>query len=408
MDVKRIAIIGYGARGKIYHSVAVKFPEMFETVAAVDIDEKRRREAKRDGIEYIYEDYKDLLEAGHPLDMVIVSSMDASHKEQAIACIQKGYHLLLEKPIATTLGDCLEILKNAEEYKRNVYVCHVLRYTPFYRTLKDIVDSGTAGEIINIHASENIGFFHFAHSYVRGNWRNGQESGPIILTKCCHDMDIIRYLIGEKCISVSSVGNLSYFNEAHAPAGSAAYCSDCAFGRKCPYYAPRVYTTYGKGFSTYFSGWSFDDKTILKDLKGSFYDRCVFRCDNNVADHQSTVMSFEHGRTAVHTFSAFSKDIYRDIKIYGTKAEIVGIMEKNLIQIRPFGGRVKNVKVMLPTDCVGGHCGGDHFMMQQIYKALNNQPCKGITSLNVSTESHEMAFAAEKSRLNGGTLEYLS
>ena len=355
----------------------------------------------------MYADYKKFLSDSHKLDMVIISTSDALHKEQAVACLKKGYNLLLEKPIATTLEDCNEILVVAKENNCKVFVSHVLRYTPFYRQLKDIIDSGDVGEVLSIHASENIGFYHFAHSYVRGNWRNKEESSPIILAKCCHDMDILRYLMNEKCSSVNSIGTLSYFVKDKAPKNSTLYCSDCPLKENCIYNAQKLYTTYGAGFKSYFVFGESDKNETLKALKNSNYDRCVFRCDNDVVDHQSTILSFANGKTAVHTLAAFSKEIYRDIKIYGTKAEVVGVMEKNLIEVRTFGGEVKTINVSIPKTCIGGHCGGDHFMMQQIYLALNNQPCKGITYLDVSVESHKMAFAAEKSRENNGSLEII-
>ncbi len=401
---KEIAIIGFGARGRIYKAFADKNPDLFNVVAAVDVDQEKREQLQKGGVKYVYEDYKDFLKDNHKLDMVIISTSDALHREQAVACLEKGYHLLLEKPIATTLEDCEAILDVANKNNRKVFVAHVLRYTPFYRTLKEIVDSGKLGEVFSIHASENIGFYHFANSYVRGNWHREADSSPVILAKCCHDMDIIAYLMNEQCVSVSSVGELSHFNEKCAPEGSTEYCSDCPIGGNCVYNAQRVYTTYGRSFGGYFFNKEGTDSELLAALKGSDYDKCVYHNDNDVVDHQSTVMLFENGKTAVHTMVAFSKEIYRDIKIYGTKAELVGVMEENFIEIRTFGGDVERVPVIIPDDVVGGHCGGDNYFMQQIYYALNDEPCKGITYLDVSVQSHRMAFAAEKSRKNQGEM----
>ena len=144
------------------------------------------------------------------------------------------------------------------------------------------------------------------------------------------------------------------------------------------------------------------EENILKELTRSQYDRCVFHCDNDVVDHQSTVLLFENGKTATHTMTAFSREIYRDIKIFGTKAELVGVMEKNKIEVRTFGGGVREIDVDISGAKTGGHSGGDYFMMQEIYNVLNGGEGKGITYLDVSIESHLMSFAAERSRVNGG------
>lgn len=402
---KKIAIIGFGARGRIYKAFADKNPDLFQVVAAVDVDAEKREQLKKSGVQYVYEDYRDFLQDNHKLDMVIVSTSDALHRDQAVACLDKGYHLLLEKPIATTLNDCEIVLEAAKRNDRKVFVAHVLRYTPFYNKLKDIIDSGKLGEVLSIHASENVGFYHFAHSYVRGNWHRKADSSPIILAKCCHDMDIIAYLMNEPCVSISSVGNLHHFNESHAPENSTEYCSECPLGNTCVYNAQRIYTSsYGRSFAAYFYNRSGSDEEMLDALKKSDYDKCVYHNDNDVVDHQSTVMQFKNGKTAVHTMVAFSKEIYRDIKIYGTKAELVGSMEENFIEIRTFGGEVEQIPLVLSDDIVGGHCGGDNYFMLQIYNALNDQPCKGITYLDVSVHSHRMAFAAEESREKGGAV----
>ena len=401
---KNIAIIGYGARGRIYKAFADKNPDLFNLVAVVEVDKNKVEKLKKDGIKYVYEDYREFLKDNHKLDMVIISTSDALHREQAVACLEKGYPLLLEKPIATNIEDCEAVLEAATRNNRKVFVAHVLRYTPFYSRLKDIIDSGKLGEVLSIHASENIGFYHFANSYVRGNWHREEDSSPIILAKCCHDMDIIAYLMNESCAAISSVGTLSHFKESCAPKNSTEYCSDCPLGFECVYNAQRVYTTYGRPFAGYFYDKDGPDEDLLKALEKTDYDKCVYHNDNDVVDHQSTVMLFKNGKTAVHTMVAFSKEIYRDIKIYGTKAELVGSMESNYIEIRPFGGEVERINIVLGDNLVGGHCGGDNFFMQQVYRALNDEPCKGITYLDVSVQSHRMAFAAEESRKNGGKL----
>ena len=405
MEIKKLAIVGFGGRGRIYADFCRQNPEKFHLAAVAETDESRRREAVEQFGAKGYVDYREMLSSGEKFDLVVIATQDGQHKEQAIYALEHGYDLLLEKPIATSEEDCFKIYNCAKRNGRKVYVCHVLRYTPFYSEIRHLIEAGVLGEIINIHASENVGFYHQAHSYVRGPWRNSSESSPMILAKCCHDMDILRYLIGEKCISVNSYGFLSYFREENAPQDSREFCSECPLSEKCMYNAQKLYTLYTWPAS-YFTKGELTNENILRDLRHSQYDRCVYHCDTDVVDHQSTVLLYEKGKTATHTMTAFSKEIYRDIKIYGTQAELFGIMEEELIEVRPFSGRVYRVPVNNRA-LIGGHCGGDYNMMRQIWNDMNGRPCEGITYLDVSLESHLMAFAAEKSRLNCGNTQYI-
>jgi len=402
-STKKIVIFGLGARGLIYATYAAKNPEQFEIAAIIENNPDRVARAKSEYPDVpVFVDYRDFLKKKIEADIVAVATQDNDHKEHAIAMMAAGYDLLLEKPIANNLNDCMDIYEASKKYDKRVIVCHVLRYTPFYSTVKRIIDSGKLGEIITIHASESVGYYHQAHSFVRGPWRNKSESSPMILAKCCHDMDILRYLMGEECVTVSSFGDLFYFNEAHAPEGATKYCSDCPH-TDCVYKAQTIYLSdFGRQFSAYYTTKEKTDENVIADLTHTQYDRCVFKCDNDVVDHQVTIMQFAKGKTACHTMTAFSKNIYRDLKVHGTKAELVGVIEDNAIEVRYFGGDVEKITIDVSCANIGGHMGGDYFMMNSLYKALNGEPAEGITYLDVSIDSHLMSFAAEKSRLLGG------
>lgn len=397
---KKLVVLGLGQRGNIYATFAKTYPEKFELVAIIENNPERIAYAEKEfGGVKVFTDYKDFLSENIAADIVAVATQDEDHKEHAIAMMKAGYDLLLEKPIANNKQDCLEIYEASKKYDRKVIVCHVLRYTPFYSRIKRIIDSGKLGDIVTVNASENVGYYHQAHSFVRGPWRNKEQSSPMILAKCCHDMDIIRYLTGEKCQAVSSYGGLYFFNKEHAPKESTDYCSDCPI-TDCPFKAQKIYLSKeGDFFANYFTTKEHTKENILHDLRHSQYDRCVFKCDNDVVDHQVTIMRFENGKTACHTMTAFSKEIYRDLKIHGTKAELVGSIESNYIEIRPFGGEVEKINIDVSMANVGGHMGGDFFMMNSVYKALNGEKAEGITYLDVSIDSHLMSFAAEESRL---------
>ena len=408
MKTQKLVVFGYGARGRIYARFATTYPEKFNLVAVIENNPDRIKQAKDEcGDVVVYADYRDFLADKIEADIVAVATQDNDHKEHAIVMMKNGYDLLLEKPIANNEEDCLAIYRASKEFNRKVIVCHVLRYTPFYSAVKRYIDSGKLGEVITIHASENVGYYHQAHSFIRGPWKNKKESSPMILAKCCHDMDIIRYLMGEDCVSVNSYGSLFYFNEEHAPKGSTKYCSDCPL-TDCVYKAQKIYTDeISKGFANYFTTKELTDENVLQDLKGTDYDRCVFHSDNDVVDHQVTIMKFKNNKTACHTMTAFSKTVYRDLKVHGTKAELVGVIEDSSFEVRYFGGEVEKVNIDVSSAVVGGHMGGDFFMMNSLYNALNGLPAEGVTYLDVSIESHLMSFSAEESRLHGGETKFI-
>lgn len=406
MGIKKMVVLGLGQRGNLYAEFAVKNPDKYQLVAIIDngVNGIEKAQTRFPQIP-LYTDYLHFLAQKIPVDLVAIATQDEQHKEHAIAFMKAGYDLLLEKPIANNEEDCLSIYEASKQYQRKVIVCHVLRYTPFYSKVKQLITSGSLGDVITVNASENVGFYHQAHSFVRGPWRNKAQSSPMILAKCCHDMDIIRYLIDEKCLSVNSYGSLSFFNKEHAPKGATAYCSDCPV-KDCIYNAYRLYTsTYASWCRSYFVNREVSDEELKEILRHNPYDRCVFGCDNDVVDHQVTIMQFAKGITASHTMTAFSKDIYRDLKVHGTKAELVGSIESNYLEVRHFGGEVDKIHIDLNAVTMGGHSGGDFMMMNNIYKVLNGEQAEGVTYLDVSIDSHLMAFAAERSRLHQGQTE---
>lgn len=402
MKSKNLVVFGFGQRGSNYAGFAKKHPDKFNLVAIIENNPEKVIQAKNlhKGVK-IYEDYREFIKDGIKADLVAVATQDVQHKEHAIAMMAAGYDLLLEKPISTKEKDCRDIYVASKKFNRKVFVCHVLRYTPFYSTVKKIINSGKLGEIVTINASENVGYYHQAHSFVRGPWKNKKDSSPMILAKCCHDMDIISYLMGERCLSVNSYGSLLHFKKENAPKNSTEYCSDCV-NEECAFRAKKLYEGDIRWGASYFTTKELTDENIAADLPHTDYDKCVYKCNNDVVDHQVTIMNFTNGKTACHTMTAFSKKCYRDIKIHGTKAELIGNVEDNYIEVRIFGGETETIRINTDEADVGGHMGGDYFMMDNLYKELNGQQTLGVSYLDVSIESHLMSFAAEKSRLHNG------
>ncbi|MGO1527595.1 MAG: Gfo/Idh/MocA family protein, partial [Senegalia sp. (in: firmicutes)] len=276
-------------------------------------------------------------------------------------------------------------------------IAHVLRYTPFFSKIKEIIDSGKIGKLMTISHNENIGYFHFAHSFVRGNWRNSDLSSPLILQKSCHDMDILLWLVGESCKKISSFGHLSYFKEENHPEGAGQRCIDCKVEATCPYSAKKLYyKNIGNWPTTVISDIQ-TEEAVTRALEEGPYGRCVYLCDNNVCDNQSTIMEFENEVTATFNLSAFTNKVHRTIKIMGSKGEIRADDSKNEIEVELFESNeriIYNPKVL-----VGGHGGGDTGIMNDFIASILSEDGNGLTSASKSVQSHIMAFAAEESRL---------
>ncbi|WP_461815643.1 Gfo/Idh/MocA family protein [Faecalimonas sp.] len=414
----KVALAGLGSRGKdTYAPTAKLFPDKMEIVAIADIDNQKVNEVAKEysiPTKMCFSSAEELIEQEKLADIMFITTQDKQHVMQAIPALRKGYHLLLEKPISPRLEECREILEVAKECNRKVIVCHVLRYTPIYSKLKDILDSGVIGEVVSVMSIENVGYWHQAHSFVRGNWRNSETTSPMILQKCCHDMDLLLWLTGKTCESISSFGDTYLFKEECAPKGATLRCMDgCKVKETCPYDAEKIYLEHHRiGAKTGYKEWPLDVltlhpsvETILEAIKTGPYGRCVYHCDNNVVDHQVVNMKMTDGTTISHTMCGFTATGSRYAKFMGTKGEIISDMTENTIKITVFGQ--KNTEVIdiskIASD-FSGHGGGDNRMVEEFLDMLLNEtgPTKRTTSLEESVESHYCALAAEESRINGG------
>ena len=401
-------IIGYGNRGYAYSQYSVDHPDELEIVAIADLNPIRRETARtRHNIpaEGLYTDWKDLAAKPKMADFAMVTVQDNMHHEVALALIEKGYHLLLEKPMAPTPQECKDITEAAEKKGVKVVVCHVLRFNQFWRTIKRVIDSGRLGKVMNIIAQEEVGHLHNSHSYVRGEWRNTTESSCMIMAKCCHDMDILQWILGQKCKYVQSFGRLSYFRKENQPAGAPDRCLDgCPVADTCHYNAVKVYP---KGTSEYFRRTAAGtnemptDEQVMEAIKEGPYGRCVFACDNDVVDHQVVNLEYEDGCTVSFTMTAFSEG-YRGIRIFGTEGELVSSREQDYLELYPFDTRKwERIDIdVTGNDIASGHGGGDTGIMVDILSLLRGEtPSDSICEVRTSYENHITGFAAEESRL---------
>lgn len=409
------AVCGFGSRGKdAYASYQHLAPDKLKLVAIADPDpEKRDAAVSEYGVApaNCYQNGEKLLQQPRLADVLIIATQDRDHIRYALPALEKGYHLLLEKPISPSLEECLALRKKAHECGRIVIVCHVLRYAQFYQTIHELLQKNILGPLHTLEATENIAYWHYAHSYVRGNWRRSEDSSPLILAKSCHDMDIIRWLVGSPCVSLSSYGGLSWFKPENAPDPEAKRClSGCRCKEECPYDCEKIYLFNKKsGYYDNNTGWPCNvltnhptRETLYEALRNGPYGRCVYQCDNNVADHQTVNMLFENGVSASFVLSAFTEGCYRTVRITGSFGELEGNLEENTIHVRIFGKPEQLISLDPISDRFAGHGGGDARMMEYLCNLLLSEDQDALTSIDASVESHVMAMAAEYSRLHGG------
>ncbi|WP_404444311.1 Gfo/Idh/MocA family oxidoreductase [Sutcliffiella horikoshii] len=403
----KAALIGAGSRGfYAYGSYALQYPHEIEFIAVAEPDkEKRDKFAKAHGIpeNMRFEDWPDLLNQERVCEALLICSPDRDHYKPVMRAIEKGYNILLEKPMSPSPMETLAIAEAAEKHNTLLCVCHVMRYAPFYQSLKEVMDRKVIGEIVSVQWNENVGYFHQAHSFVRGNWRNSKESSPMILQKSCHDMDMLAWLIGAECKSVSSYGSLNYFKEENAPEGSTHRCLDgCKVEKECPYSAVKWYLHDRDVWPANVVSTNPSIESRLKAIQEGPYGRCVYRCDNDVVDHQVVNLLFDGDVTVSFTMTAFTKETYRNFKIMGTKGEITGHDANNELIINHFAGKRE---VIYPPTVDGGHMGADTGIMQDFINRVRTKDRGTLTSAKVSSQSHLIAFAAEESRLSGVTIE---
>ena len=402
-------LIGAGSRGMTYGQCARQLG--IEIAAVAELRPDRLAHAAQTlqvPPEMCFRDAQDLLSLGKIADAAIIATMDRDHYGHVMQALDRGYDLLLEKPISPDPGECIDIEEKANALGRSITVCHVLRYAPFFTELKKILDSGELGKIVAIKHSENIGNYHMAHSFVRGNWRSSSLSSPIILQKSCHDLDILLWLTGAHCSRVAAFGSLSYFRPENAPAGSAVRCLECSAANTCRFDAWQAY-------QPMLGQWPADvvcleqtEDALKEALLTGPYGRCVFRCDNNVCDHMSVVMEFDNHVTATFSLTAQTSDIHRNIHIMCQDGEIEADDLKGTITVTHFrrnqaeAARSRTITLGARLE---GHGGGDEALMADFTSSLQTDPGASRSAISHSVESHLMACAIEEARLTGTVVD---
>ena len=406
-------IAGAGGRGFGYANMALKAPKLAKVVAVAEPREFHREKMTREHNlppERVFRDWKEAAVQPRMADAVAICTLDASHEAAAVAFAKKGYHILLEKPLAPTAKGCLHIAREVRKNGNIFAVCHVLRYTPYTLTVKKLVDSGLIGEVVSVQHLEPVGYWHQVHSFVRGNTRNEKQSSFMLLAKSCHDIDWLSYIIGKRCVRVSSFGTLFFFNAAHKPEGAADRCMECPLSKKCAYSAKEFYFRLLREKRL---GWPLNmvDPTTTrsgldKALREGPYGRCVFACDNDVVDNQIVNIEYEGGVTASFTMSAFNPGSGRQTRIFGTKGYLETADSTVIRHFDYLSRKWKEIDTSRIHTMSGGHGGGDGGLFEAFCQAIrDNDPSKVTTGIDESLESHLIIFAAEKSRRTGKTVE---
>ena len=403
----RLAVIGAGDRGQTYASLAADMGAAIVAVAEPD-DARRRRLSERYRIPGARQSRSwDTLElAADDVDGLVITTMDDLHVDPGLRFSQLGVPMLLEKPIGPTWDECVRLRDGLPENAPPVLVAHVLRYAPYTRVLRSLIAEGAVGEIINIHHLEPVGFWHFAHSFTRGNWSSTATAAPFMVSKACHDVDWVTHLIGSECVAVASFGSLKHFRPEMRPVGAADRCVDC--GVACDYDAKRIYLDMAEA-----GDFSFPVSTIVEEstvaavehaLAHGPHGRCVYGCDNDAVDTQVASLLFEGGETATITVSAFTEARGRHSVIAGTRAEATVTDEGvSLYSFRNRRRRFYPSGLDSPSGnragIDAGHAGGDGALIDYFLSEITAPTESGRLAFGEALLSHQVAFAIERARL---------
>ena len=403
----KIVVIGAGNRTNKYLEYAVRYPERLKLVGIVEpVEIRRRMVADKFGVdkEACFSSFDDFFANPIEADAVLIGTPEDKHYEPCMRAIEAGYHVLLEKPIAQTLQECLDIQEASKRKGVIVGVCHVLRFHPYFVKIKELIDSGELGKIISINHYAEITIDRMTHSYVRGLWSKAKKTNPMLIAKCCHDIDFLLWICGSKCRKVSSFGSLRWFCKENAPKGSAERCIDCKSEASCPFSAIHLYKERKQWIYNFdvHEGQTIDD-VIDQELREGVYGRCVYHCDNDVADHQIVNMELEDKTTISFVVNAFTSNDFRSTHIKMTKGEIDG--NETTLRVRKFRNNEESVYDFSGLSSQPFHAGADLNIVEEFVNSITNSH-EGILSSTIdsSIESHVVCYKAETSRLTNQTI----
>lgn len=401
-----IVAIGAGNRTNKYLEYVKQHPDKVKLVGVVELNDIRRKhiaDCFSLDASQCFVDYRDFFQHPVEADAVMICTPENMHFEPTMQAIERGYHILLEKPIAQTLEECMLIAQAARKHDVLVSVCHVLRYHPYFMKIKELVDSGELGNIISINHRTSVGLDRTAHGFVRGLWRKEAVTNPMLMSKCCHDIDFLLWLTKTPCRKLTSFGSLRWFKEKNAPEGSAARCVDCKVESRCPFSAVDLYRVRRDWIA------NFDvpegktiDEVIEEQLRYGLYGRCVYRCDNDVVDHQIVSMEMESEVTINFSMDVFTVKDNRETHICLTEGEIDG--DETRLKVCRFRGAKEEVYDFSDLAHQPFHAGADLNIVADFIDAIQENRRNVVTSIEQSVESHRICFEAERSRKEQRTI----
>jgi predicted dehydrogenase len=428
----RVALLGAGERGQLMFGLfAKKFPQLFKYVAVAEPDDERRsrfERAFRIPRENVFTDWCDLLAKPQLADAVINAMPDVHHYPSTIEALRRGYHVLLEKPMAQTPAECVSLIREAENQNRILQIFLECRYLDLYTRMKRSIDAGEIGRIMAVQTTENLGYWHFIMSYVRGFARRSADVISFLSAKGIHDFDLITWLCNARPLRVSSFGQLSYFKKENAPPGAPTRCLDgCPVEDSCPYHALKQYVDPGfpripMSLLTGVSLQAFIDGYIrypclrslsaynltsterdgrIQELKEGPHGRCVFHCDNDVMDHQVVNIEYEGGDLATLALNAFSVTWERTMNINGSTGEIYSKDLSGKLQVRSFSPKNRVKRKRVPFNPLF-HGGSDGVVLTEFAKSVQNaqERKEVLTPASDALYSHLLCFAAEEARIS--------
>lgn len=419
MEQVKVIIVGNGDRANCYCKLALSNPEMLKVAAIVDPSVRKRCEgAEKYGVpsELCFASVEECIKYhemhGRIADGVLNCTMDELHYETAIPFLKKGYHMLLEKPVVNNQAQLLDIQKIAEENGCLLMVCHVLRYTPFFRAIKEVILRGDIGEIVHMESSENVGVAHSSNSYIRGKWNSREKCGSsMLLAKCCHDLDLLCWLNNNTVPKrVASFGGRDFLVPAKAPEGAGERCLvDCPHVDSCQYSAKSIYVLNDR-YPWY--SWDCIDKAYseiskeekIESLKTfNPHGACAYKTNSDIVDHQSLILHFENGSTATHTMIQGTVIARRLIRIVGTKGEIEGSIETSKFVVYKYD--FDNAKYTSEEIDVNqqiaqndNHAGGDDGIIRDFVSMISGgETSISCTKIQDSIVGHVCVYMADAS-----------
>jgi predicted dehydrogenase len=436
-DTVRVALLGAGERGQLMFGLfAKKHPQLFRYVAVAEPNEERRSRFERDfGIsrENVFADWRELLAKPQLADAVINAMPDVHHYPSTIEALRKGYHVLLEKPMAQTPAQCIGLAREAQNQGRILQIFLECRYLELYSRMKRLIEGGDIGRIMAIQTTENLGYWHFIMSYVRGFARRSSEVISFLSAKGIHDFDLITWLCDARPLRVSSFGELSYFKEENAPAGAPARCLDgCPVEDSCPYHAYKQYIDPGfpripmslltgvpaqafiDGYIRYprlrslsaYNLTATDEEGRIQELREGPHGRCVFRCDNDVVDHQVVNIEYEGGILAALALNAFSVTWERTMNVNGSTGEIYSKDLSGRLEVRKFSPKNAVTRKRVPFNPLF-HGGSDGVVLIEFAKSVQraHQGREVLTAADDALDGHMLCFAAEEARKRSSVVD---